>query len=423
MLSSFNILTTSVSYIDRVTEKYGGTLKIVVSPIGCDIKKAIKQIKDDKYIKSIYYPGVETNSKNLDAKLNVEYVVGNEFKKDEMKIKPPISYIGLNVNLIKYSHEKFEFIEGRMYENDRECIINKSDLPQYVWASLKVGDKILLTGSGEDMELTISGIVKGTKPIYSDSAGQLLYTTTENIVSLAKRYQNPNKIVKSSIPENFMDNDIIDINFADPNNPFNINELYYVNGREEYGYKCVVELKDSKLNNDFKIYLIENVKEPKLFATNFYPYEDEMLDIIGNTNRMSLLFLIIIIIMLIITTVVTSIMYLSNRKYEFAVLCSIGMSKPKIMGSYIIETLVFMFFTSLSAIVIGQFLFIFGLSNTLKAPFEGLIDTSLPIANLLFFNGIAVLAGMSIVVVVTVLISMIYLLSFEPLKIFNKRYS
>ena len=115
MLSSFNILTTSVSYIDRVTEKYGGTLKIVVSPIGCDIKKAIKQIKDDKYIKSIYYPGVETNSKNLDAKLNVEYVVGNEFKKDEMKIKPPISYIGLNVNLIKYSHEKFEFIEGRIF--------------------------------------------------------------------------------------------------------------------------------------------------------------------------------------------------------------------------------------------------------------------------------------------------------------------
>jgi hypothetical protein len=99
------------------------------------------------------------------------------------------------------------------------------------------------------------------------------------------------------------------------------------------------------------------------------------------------------------------------------------MSKLKIMGSYIAETLTFIFITSIAAVIIGQVVFIFILSDFLKAGFENLIDTSLPIAGMLVSNGVAVLVGISAVVTVTVLISMIYILSFEPLMIFNKRYS
>ena len=209
----------------------------------------------------------------------------------------------------------------------------------------------------------------------------------------------------------------------EPDNPFSVCKVPTINARSEYGYKCVVILKDYRLMPRFQEYLHNIFKDITVYADQFYNYEDTVLIPSAQTNSMSRIFLIIIIAMLTITTIFTSIMYLSNRKYEFAVLCSVGMSKPKIMGLYIIETLTFMFFTSLAAIIAGQLIFIFGLSDTVKSFYVGLIDTSLPIANLLFFNGIAVLAGMSIVVVVTVLISMIYLLSFEPLNIFNKRYS
>lgn len=393
-------------------DKYGGTLKMDIYPSGYNFKNAMNRIKDDSFIKEIYYPGVETSTPNLSNLLQLEYIHNNEIIK-EGESKTPVSYIGLDLDSLEYSGEEFDFIEGRIFENDNECVINRGSISQYAWSFLDVGDKIILGGIDEDIELTICGIVNRENILGFETNGQLLYTTTENIVELATRYQDPEKIC---------DPDAI---LAEPNNPFSITNINYINGREDYGYKCVVILKDYRLFVPFQQYLesINTFKQPTLYANPFYDYDENILAVARSTDYMSMVFLTIIVFMIIVTTVTTSIMYLSNRKYEFAVLCSVGMNKPQIMGSYIFETLSFMFFTSLAAIGIGQLIFLFGFSDMVKSAFEGWIDTSLPITNILLVNGAAVLAGMVIIVAVTVLISMIYMLSFEPLKIFNKRYS
>lgn len=148
------------------------------------------------------------------------------------------------------------------------------------------------------------------------------------------------------------------------------------------------------------------------------------IDSASNTNIISFMLLIIVLIIIIITTIITSVMYLLNRKYEFAVLRSIGMSNTKIIVSYIVETMVFVSFTSLVAIITGQLIFLYGsLPESMKSSFESLIDTSLPIREILVFNSLSVIFGMIVLVGITVIISMIYILSFEPLKIFNKYYS
>ncbi len=423
VLSSANILSALDSYSAKTNEKYGGTVDIHFTDyIGLDIKKALSKLDCDKYLKEIYYPAVETNSNILFDKLNIEYIqndIKSTEKKDEKNryIGFGISFIGLDTKLLEYSGEKFELIEGRMFENDNECIINKEKYSQFVFSSLNIGDKVILSGSGDNIELTVVGIAKAEPP-YGESGnpftGSLLYTTQDTVVKLATQYRPGTPDVDPGMNL-----------WYEKENPFSVSNYFGVNNRDSYGYKCVGILKDYKQYGDFQQFLLSQNKDIKksLTSTHFYNFDEGVFSISGQIVISSLIFLIIIISMLIITTVVTSIMYLSNRKYEFAVLCSVGMSKPKIMGSYILETLSFMLFTSLVAIGIGQLVFIFGLSNTVKSAFEGWIDTSLPMANILAFNGVAVLAGMSIVVVVTVLISMIYLLSFEPLKIFNKRYS
>lgn len=425
VLTSANIISMIYSYSQKTLEKYGGTLDIhfLDSATGVDIKKALEKLDYKKYLKEVYYPAVETNSRTLNDKLIIEYVKDNQILKDEYDTeKIPwigISLIGLDTSLLEYSGEKFELIEGRMFEGDGECIINREENPELIVSSLNIGDKVIFRGSGEDIELTVTGIVKAEPPYYGGelftySAGPLLYTTKETILQLATQY-------RQEIPD---DLDPKMNPWYEEDNPLSVVRFKGVNNRG-YGYKCVGILKDLSLYGEFQEYLLSETKDSgnTLFASYFYNFEEGVFSITSQILRSSLIFLCIIIAMLIITTVVTSIMYLSNRKYEFAVLCSVGMSKPKIMGSYIVETLTFTFFTTLVAAAIGQPIFAFGLSGKVKSAFAGWIDTALPITDILLSNSAAVLAGMVLIVAITVIISLIYMFSFEPLKIYNKRYS
>ncbi len=421
VLTSANIISMIYSYSQKTLEKYGCTVDIhFVNDTSKDIKAALEKLDYKKYLKEVYYPAVETNSRTLNDKLIIEYVKDNQILKDEYDTEKfpwvGISLIGLDTSLLEYSGEKFELIEGRMFEHDGECIINREENPELIVASLNIGDKVIFRGSGEDIVLTVTGIVKAESPYANydnikSSAGYLLYTTKETIIKLATEY-------RQELPPNAF------LTEEQRENPFVVDRYMAVNNRG-YGYKCVGILKNHQLFNEFQNYIFSQTQERRtpLFAKYFYNFEEGVFNITGQIFESSIIFLQIIIAMLIVTTVVTSIIYLSNRKYEFAVLCSVGMSKLKIMGSYIIESLTFTFFTSLVAAAIGQPIFAFGLTDKIKSAFEGWIDTTLPISDILLGNGAAVLAGMVLIVAITVLISMIYMLSFEPLKIYNKRYS
>lgn len=440
LISSFtaalNMFITTVLYSYRAIDKYGSIANMAITPVGSDIKSAMSKIKDDKFIKEIYYPGIETNSHTLNDKLQVEYIHNNEIKKDKPEIKQSISYIGLETDLIKYSGDEFDFIEGRMYENNNECVINKTKDSNTVWSSLKVGDKIVMHGTGENIELTISGIIKNEikyEYLLNENLKKeleyenlLLYTSVENIFELATRYksQSGGEVIENIIEENKVvgtkyKNNNVDYNVIEPNNPLSVNNVFNIEGRQ-YGYKCVIVLNDPNLFVDFQQYAMKITKgSQELCPVNFY-YDEEFTRDGGlrDINRPSAILMLIILVMIIVTIIIVINMNLQNRRREFATLRSMGMSKFKITGSCIVETLIFTLFTSFISVVAGGLIFIYGLWDITKSIYESIVYISLPIVNLLIANAVAY-AITILIVILTTLISINNILDSMPLKMYR----
>jgi ABC-type antimicrobial peptide transport system permease subunit len=119
---------------------------------------------------------------------------------------------------------------------------------------------------------------------------------------------------------------------------------------------------------------------------------------------------------------------MNSRKYEIAVLRSVGMKKSRIIVNYLIENLAFIWGLTLIALIAAQFIsriftgMIFRDIQDLVSPeiFKQLTRSAN--LELILQNTGLVFGGTAVVVILSLILACINIIRFEPLKIFNKRY-
>jgi ABC-type antimicrobial peptide transport system permease subunit len=139
-------------------------------------------------------------------------------------------------------------------------------------------------------------------------------------------------------------------------------------------------------------------------------------------------FTIITAFIIICVTIVTTIILLNSRKYEMAVLRSVGMKKSRLILNYLIENLIFIWSITAISLTAAQFIGpIF--TNRVFEGMQSLISTEMfetltSGANfeLLLQNIVFVFGGMTVIVVLSLTLACINIIRFEPMKIFNKQY-
>ena len=139
-------------------------------------------------------------------------------------------------------------------------------------------------------------------------------------------------------------------------------------------------------------------------------------------------FMVITAVLLIFVTVITTVMLLGTRKYEIAVLRSIGMRKSELVISYLIENLVFIWGITIVSFIMAQFITPLFTENI----FEGMqtmvsSDVYERITGSFVWddyikNFMIVFGGSTAIVLISSIISCVNIMRFEPLKIFNKRF-
>jgi len=388
------------------------------------IKDLSKRIEDIKFLK---YSFATNHLKEDVAELRTELNISGVISKVNTAYAEPVFVIGYNTKFLHLVPEDFDLESGRIFENDDECVIDKNSkfIPQQwdegsmsfisysieeeTWNDLDLGDKITIKNDdGVYKEYKIVGIQK-EKPEYDEHTNRrIIYTTLESAEyfdTVAFQERRSYSIY-----------------------PWGLNESvisYEAEKRTiEMDYKVIAFINSHK---NFREYMIEMSSvgiELEPFFRDFYA----LVFLSSEMYLYALVFVIIIGFIIICVTIISTVILLSSRKYEIAVLRSAGMSKIKLIINYLIENLVFIWGIAIISLIAAQF--ISGIF-TGKA-FEGIKELVSPefFENLtqginwdvLLQNIGLVFGGTTAVVMLSLILACVNIIRFEPLKIFNKRY-
>jgi len=388
-------------------EEYGTTVKIrgLTNRLsGDDYLKYNnnRYVNEIKYIQYNYFtPIIEINP------INYKPIILLDFKENDIKlntskgiiyldiaIQKPIFVLGYNKSLFHLLDIEFGKIDGKMFDTDDECIITKSSFEKDKWNDLKINDKIIFdNGDGFYKEFTIVGIIKENTAFEN----RRIHTTFKSAEYFDILQNNAN--IKGNT------------SYTDPENPQNI---------ITFGYEAIVYLKSS---DDFEKFRIEINK-----ISNGNHYVDPVFENVNIIRRLiygikswCLLFLLLFVFIFIGTTSITNAIFINNRKYEIAVLRSIGMKKRILILGYLIENIAFIFVIIIISIIISLPIFIIIANNIVDNHIIISIETREKIISIIksipiILSGTIALNGLSLVLVC------INIIRFDPLKIFNKQY-
>lgn len=196
------------------------------------------------------------------------------------------------------------------------------------------------------------------------------------------------------------------------------------------GYEALVYLDNPETYLEVNSNLSNNARHGLRFSLSpFFPNFKSLIHLTDGLRGASGGFIIIIAFIIICATIITTIILLSGRKYEMAVLRSVGMDKVRLILGYLVENMIFIWSITAVSLIIAQFVGLL-LTNYVFEGMQSMISpeiykTLIYGANngLLLHNIGFIFGGTTVVVILSLVLTCINIISSEPLKIFNKRYS
>ena len=309
-----------------------------------------------------------------------------------------------------------------MFENEYECIIahnpKATDEDSIKWNNIVIGDTITIENNdGINKKFSVVGILEEFKNDTSNTNRRILYTSLGG----AEYFDEFAPVEDTGIfGYNLTEFTIDDINSGA--------DIIDSSIQIKMGYEILAYLDDPEdffhVQTDlYKVELSSYMFTLEPLFTDF----KSLLNITRVMENNSLGFTIITTVLLFVITIISTITLLNTRKYEIAVLRSVGMSKNKLMISYLIELLLFIWGITLISFIIAQVILpsiITPIFNNIQPMVSNDIYTNIvgsPFSNVMY-NFCVVLGGASSLVVLSLLLFCIYIMKFEPIKIFNKQY-
>ena len=390
-------------------------------------------LKDIDYIADIRFSkyNFATNFLKKDVpELDVETHIGENIKAVNTTLMSPVFVCGYNMSLLHITSGDFDLESGRMFENDSECVIDKNSkfIPQrldentksYIpynhddesWNDLDLDDKIVIKNNdGIYKEYTVVGIQKENPEDDVNTNRRIIYTTFES----ADYFDNIAAVEQMGLHSYSL-------------NPFSEDIMTEF---ISMGYEVLVYLESPEdfltLNNYFMNDNI-NINDITFSISPFFPDFWSLVSLTRNMESWGMLFMILTDFIIVSVTIISTIILLNNRKYEIAVLRSVGMKRSRIILNYLLENLAFVWGISIVSLVAAQFItpmfterVFAGISELVSPEFFGKLTQGSNIAMLLQNTGL-VFGGTTAVVMLSLVLACINIVRFEPLKIFNKRY-
>ena len=363
-------------------------------------KNYIDEIKFFKYIFDPNYLGENVSEIKKELHISGKII--------EWEASPqPFNIHGYDISLLYLETDEFALEKGRMFEKDDEVVIEKNrknqDYPE--WNDLDLDDKIILKNdNGIYKEFTIVGI-KEQNPKDTDKIYRfMIYTTLES----AEYFD----VIASKTKTSYISYGTDDLNV--------LNEKDFIN----LGYKTLIYL-DSP---DNFILLRNKLHGEGVRIKLFFTAATTLINLTNTMQTWSATFMAFSGFVILCMTIISTNILLNTRKYEIAVLRSVGMKKSQIILNYLIENIVFIWGITLIALIAAQFISLIFTSRVFEdmqvfisdESFETLIrgGNFEPILQNIGF----VFAGTTMVVVLSLIFTCVNIVRFEPLKIFNKQY-
>ena len=381
------------------------------------------------YFSSYENPEIDSLEIELDINGEILKLSGGEFLPNydflstepgyELPAYKSVFVLGYNMSLINLAKNEFNIEKGRMFENDGEAVISINKLSEKDandWNRLDLGDKIIIKNdNGVFKEFEIVGIQTQNPDDDMNTNRRMIYTTLESSEYFRDFIMIPTGEFHNISPvENLIGKSIY---YSKENNPANI--IFT-------GYDVLVYL--NSYDNLFAVSnTIENMDDYTGMIVPLFSDFGVINSLIKNLWAWSVIFLVLIAFIIVCVTIISTIILLNSRKYEVAVMRSVGMKKSRLIINYLIENLVFVWGISVVSLIIAQFIapiltenIFIGMKDLVSAEtFENLTRVS----TLEIWQNIGlVFGGTTAVVMLSLILACINIVRFEPLKIFNKQY-
>jgi len=350
------------------------------------------------------------------AELEVDVNIGGVITPVNIDYFVPVFVLGYNMSLLHLAPDDFKIESGRMFENDGEAVISKnSKFTPCVWNDLDLGDKIIIKNNdGLYKEFTVVGTQEKNPEDGADTNRRIIYTTLESA-----EYFDAIAAVEGAGMRGYEIGPV----------PSNKKDTYYMSDIVGMGYDVLVYLNspESFLRLQNQMWNIE-IKGFLLSLHPFFPNFRQLIDLTRVMQNNAIGFAIITGFIIICVTIISTVILLGNRKYEIAVLRSVGMKKSRLVLNYLIENLAFIWGIAVISLIIAPFIAkiftdkaLAGIREIVSTEFFGdltqgaNLDLVLPNIGLVF-------GGTTVIVIISLVLACINIIRFEPLKIFNKQY-
>ena len=411
---SLSIINQSNALTDNIISEYAGLMKI--DSVYGNRNSSLRMTKQDfadlssiRHVDRIVFYRYNINFQTLDDNIlpiSKTLTIGNERKTNWGAPGQPFFIFGYNTDLKYLELDGIPLEKGRWFESENEAVINKNVLCPSMevsgWNDLDIGDKIAIdNGGGISKEFTIIGILAQDPLDDEETYKYEIYTSFEN----AEYFDKINTNKKISYERYHEKSDYTW-------------QLGFV------GYEALVYL-DSP---DNFISVKDELMARGINAVSFFSDANSMLSITTAMQHSCVIYVIITAFLVLCVTVISIHILLSSRKYEIAVLRSIGMSKASIIISYVFENIIFIWLITLISLIVAGVISPLLTRNTFEQ-IKSMVSpdmfgkiSSVSRFALIMQDAGTVFAGMTITVIVSNIITAVGILRFSPLKIYNKRY-
>lgn len=412
-----NIFFQMGDITENILREYASVSRLRLSKT--DIYSVTDRLTKDKHIDFTNIEHVD-DIRFLKYNFNTDFLKDNVSKllitSDSFNINTSVFILGYNMSLLHLVQEDFNLENGRMFENDSECVISKNFKSiNEKWNEIDLGDKITIENDdGIYKEFTVVGIQAQNPDDDVDTNRKIIYTTLES----AEYFEDISLIDGAGLSS-------YSLNSMQTGKNINLDKSYNI----QMGYEVLIYLDSPETFLDLNNKMLN--EEIHGFIYNFEPLFPNFRPLFNLTRVMqsnATGFMIITSFIIVCVTMISTIILLNNRKYEIAVLRSVGMKRSNLIISYLIENLVFIWSVTTISLIIAQFITPTFTSNVFTG-MQKLISVEMfenltKVANikLLFQNVGFVFIGTTIVVMLSLTLAYINIVRFEPLKIFNKQY-
>ncbi len=376
---SFFEYDLSYNILEDIKNEFGSILvinyKIPKDQID-EISKSvyIKEIRYTKYIYKIDKGHIDINDENFltlsenDNRFNHLFLAGYNMEYGNILNNPDTAFL----------------LDGRMFENDDECIITDKFIEKYnlKGTGIKIGDNLKITNETVSKTYIVAGIIDSGKLFGRKKTNYAFIYTTMNSASA-------------------FENDEV-MTYLDS----------YTNTKYSLGYNVLYYLKSY---NDYKSFGKETFNKYNLLPQYAKEGFEVLITPLENTQEVSLIFIVVVLFIGALITIIITFLNLNERKYEIGVLRSIGMSKPMIMMLFIIEIFIFITVVIIIGIITGYALAGFFTENITT---DDITLNNAAITMKVFLK--IIFAGFGLTLISS-LMFIIYIIKYQPMEILRNR--